>query len=718
MTGPWEKFANLDEGGPWSKFRPSEPPRPDYGDSTQGTLDYVRDLVRTQAQGAYVGLGDEAAAVARTMAEPAITGVKYWAGELTGGRIGGLSKEEQEELDRLDTPSKRAAFLSERYNANLAEEREGIARFREKNPWTAFASEVAGGAALPVGKLLNAPTLVGKTVRSAGVGGGYAGAYGFGSGEGGFQNRVGRGAEFAPWGVAGGAAVPPILAMGRGLLKGTSSIATQATDDQAAARLYFADRLRRSGTDEAALADDLARGQDAARFGKNARAELPETIADLTPANQRVLRGIKVGGDADDIIEPFLGKRQGGTIDFSKGADAGGQYGRLTNDLKLALKTGEQPLSDKISGLTARRKKIADKLFSAARAKSEPFDLSGTLTRYKFEAMQLADPAQRATLNRAVEAFTQSGNYGNYRNVQFPVIDVNRFHLAKQFLDDLLGTADVRSQGNLKRLLTMMKHDVLDDLLKPNAKGKPTINAAYRKALDTYSSQSELLAAADLGKAFANGAEEITPRMWRSLSEGEKGMVRRAWTQGMKTKMGGKAAGPTADYTHALRTPNAGDDLRMILPPSAGKAPAFPGGNRERLTELVRREHRMSTTSSRVQGNSTTAEKTVDAIDAGRMVHSLRYIKEQGGFVNAAINGLSDVIERLSAIKGRRARYLAQKLLSTDPSEQQQFLREVERAYGASVTRKIVTAAERARQRLTPAMAIGAASLGNDDAAR
>jgi hypothetical protein len=601
------------------------------------------------------------------------------------------------------------------------EERDAVDRFRKQNPKTAFGAELAGGLLTPglgtAAAVAKAPTLLGKAARAVPVGYGFGGVAGIGASESEDPREMLQAGHEAG---KTGAMIAPALpiagrVLGNALQKGDTA-AQNLVNKEGSAQLYLADKLRSRGTTEAALADDLARGQRAADFhvGKspdqvaedallrgrsdaetlkqikaaqtkqaNAQAPLPETIADVSPATQRTLRGIKVGGEADDIIEPFLGQRQAGSIDFAKGAEQGGQFSRLGDQLRLSLKLKDEDLADKLSALTGKRSAEADKLFDAARKGSEPFDLSRTLEKYNLLAMDMADPRQGNILRRAIALFDQSGTAGEKLKGRFPVDNIARFHNGKQALDDLLGSESIQQAGNLRRLLTGLKHDLMDGVFDGGR------NQAYRTALDRYASKSELLNAAKLGEGFARGTEEVTDKMFRSLSEGERTMFRAAWLRTTQRDMGGKAAGPTTDFTQELRKPNTAQDLRMILPPTAGKSADFPGGNRERIGELVSREARMSDTSRKVLGNSSTAEKAADAIDIGRIARVTRYIKDTGGLVQAAAASLSDALEKMSAIKGDRARYLATKLLETDSAKQQAFLREVEKRYGANAVRQI-----------------------------
>ena len=607
---------------------------------------YGKDLARTAFQGPTLGFGEEATATVRSLLE--------------GGK-------------RSD---------------KLAEERAALHRFSDQNPGTALGAELVGGLAMPGGAALGryvagGANLLRQSGRSAVVGSGIGATAAIGNVEGNdFQSYKDALSSGGTTGAAIGAALPPAIAGVQRAFQGAKSANLARTDSEASARLYMADRLRANGTDEQAVINDLTRGQQARQFG-GGYAELPEMIADTSPAAQRALRGIKVGGGADAEIESALGRRQAGVIDYTRGAETGGQLDRLTESTRLAMKGTDVDLADKMATVLGNRKVEANKLFSDARAQSQPFDLSSTLQRYSLEAMDLPDPKQRAALNRAVNLFQQRGK-ADGASPAFPVNNVDRFHKAKMALDDMLGTQSLKEQGNLYRLLTGLKHDMMDAVLPSNP--------AYKTALDKFSTKSALLNAGELGRAFAKGSEEITERMWRNMPEGEKVMVRKAWTEHQARSQGGKPAGPTSDFTQPFRSQNTQEDLRMLLPPGAGKSAEFPGGNREKLSEIVSREQRISDTARKVLGNSSTAEKAVDAIDISKLGRLTRYMKDSGGLFQAGVSGLADTLEKMSAIKGEKAQYLARKLLSTDPLEQTAFLRQVANEHGAHQSPKIMAA--------------------------
>lgn len=688
-------------------------PTPKY----DGWGDYAKDAARVAGQGAGLGFGDEIVAGVRSVLPDSLGGAPY--------------------ADALE------------------QERSGVKRFREHNPGTALGVELAAGFAVPAVGMARAvgaaPTLAQKTISGAKVGAGYGAVGGFGSGEGGVAKRLESSAEGAKWGAGIGAAIPLGMALARPVTQAADSTVQRATqtirDDESGARQYVADRLREAGVTEADIARDLQRGQRARAFNSRSVADLPETIADTHPAMQRVVRGIKVGGDADDVIEGFLGNRQAGNIDLARSGSAGGQYARVSDQLRRGMNVTQSALRDDLDRMAMDMRASANTKFSDAYASGEGFDLNNVLLKYALHAREVTHPAQRAKLVEATRLFDPNGylaldlieevprqlarvdsriaraeaagrdvselrirrdqmaedmqrrlqakiaSPGVEKRTNWGVNDVRRFQGAKEALDDMLGSQAVREQGNLYRLLTMMKHDLMD-AVAGGSRSQPAKNAKYFDALQDYATRAELRDAADLGKAIANGTETLTPASWKAMSRPQQEIARKAYSEAIQKKLGGKAQGPMTDFTAELRKPNVQDDLRVMLPPAAGRSAEFPGGNRERLAELIEREQRTTDTVRKVMGNSTTAEKAVDAMDVGRLARVARYMKEQGGPVQAAVSALSDQLEKFGAVKGRRAQYLAKKLLSADPREQAEFLMQVRRTHGQARVARITQAVE------------------------
>lgn len=708
MTGPWERYQQQ-PAGPWSRYQQPAPP-PKY----ESTGEWIGDLARTGAQGLTIGAGDEI-----------IAGVRSVLPESLGGAT---------------------------YDDALTQERAAVERFRTHNPFTALGTEIAGGMALGLALpglggaswIARGGNAASKVARSATVGAGWGTAGGFASGEGGVGNRLESAASGAKWGAGLGGAVQALAPVASSIA-GTATNTVQrgvqrVRDNEAAARLYFADRLRQAGTTEADIGRELQRGQAAANMPRHT-VDLPETIADAHPIAQRILRGIKVGGDAEDIIGPQLSQRQAGDYNLARGESVGGQYERVLEDVRRALNVGKSTVAQDIDRAATKRSQIASQKFSRAWQESfqpsNAFDLGGILERYGLTAQTLTHPTQRAKLVEALRLFDPQGyqaaditdqvarrlsrfderinrarlagrdvtdmmarraqlaedltrranerlsSPGVQKRLSMGVNTLERFQRAKEALDDMLSSSAVRDQPNLKRLLTGLKRDLMDEV-GGGAPGARTRNAAYFEALQDYASRSELMDAAEIGREIANGTRIVPQAEWSAMTRAQQSLARKAYLEQMTINTRSKTQGEMTDFTAAFRSPKAQDDLRMILPPRAGANEAFPGGNRERLAELIRRERRMTETNQKVMGNSTTAEKLIDAMDVSRLARVARYMRENGGPINAAVTALSEQIERFAAIKGQRARYLAQQLLTTDPQQQERFLQQITQQYGAS----------------------------------
>ena len=313
------------------------------------SVDWAKDALRTALQGFTLGHGDEILAWLRAKAE--------------GGS----------------------------YEQKRKEEREAVKRFGKEHGPGATATEIAGGLALPFGpmaKLFQGATTVGKVAKAVPLGYGTGFVSGVGASE---KESAGELVEAGhDTGKVGAVIAPAVPVVGQllgGATRKADTAAQSALNAEKGAQLYLADKLRAAGLTEAQIIAELERGLAAASFyagkapgqvaeemllaGKaddeilrrikatqtaqaNAQAPLPETIADVAPALQRTVRGIKVGGDADHVVEPFLAGRQAGAIDFTKGAEAGGQHARLSEQTRLALRVSDDALPDKLEKMTAK----------------------------------------------------------------------------------------------------------------------------------------------------------------------------------------------------------------------------------------------------------------------------------------------------------------------------------------------------------------------------
>ena len=163
-------------------------------------------MAKSFGQGVSLGFGDEAAAWARA----AFPKISNWMMKPSAF---------EESLGRTGQTVSTAPTYDQRYEEELAKERQALKDFEAQNPKLAMGSEIAGNvvggigmSALPgVGMLFRGSAGLGANVAK-GVGGGalLGGAQGFGQGEGGFDNRMTGATTGATVGAVAGGAIPVI----------------------------------------------------------------------------------------------------------------------------------------------------------------------------------------------------------------------------------------------------------------------------------------------------------------------------------------------------------------------------------------------------------------------------------------------------------------------------------------------------------------------------
>ena len=87
----------------------------------------------------------------------------------------------------------------------LAQERQQLQAFKKEAPGTAAAANIAGSLALPIPGMGAAKGVVGALGKGAALGAGFTAATGFGTGEGGFENRLSNAQNGLGWGAGLGA---------------------------------------------------------------------------------------------------------------------------------------------------------------------------------------------------------------------------------------------------------------------------------------------------------------------------------------------------------------------------------------------------------------------------------------------------------------------------------------------------------------------------------
>lgn len=176
------------------------------GRSKQGKAGGVDNFVRSAAQGASFGFGDEIAA----------------AGDAT---FGPYAEWALKKLNLGKTNTSQAKTWNERYTENLGGERAQDKAYADEHPGWDMAGKVTGGvggaiATLPRALIAGGTGLVNGVGRSAATGAGLGAVTGFGEGEGGFDERMMGAGKGAVIGGAAGALLHPVAAGAGALMSG------------------------------------------------------------------------------------------------------------------------------------------------------------------------------------------------------------------------------------------------------------------------------------------------------------------------------------------------------------------------------------------------------------------------------------------------------------------------------------------------------------------
>lgn len=169
---------------------------------------------------------------------------------------------------------------SEVYDASLNAERDRINAFREQSPVLAYGSEIVGAlpTAIATGGTGQAATLGGRMALGAANAGAQGVAYGFGAGEGGFQNRAVEAGKTGALSAVGGAAVP---ALASGVRNVVGRVAANRAADNVGMPAPAMNLLRRTMS-----VDDSLTGAGQQRI----QAAGPDgMLADAGPMGQNVL---------------------------------------------------------------------------------------------------------------------------------------------------------------------------------------------------------------------------------------------------------------------------------------------------------------------------------------------------------------------------------------------------------------------------------------------
>lgn len=204
---PWEAYqqdapvADAEQPKPWEQnWATAEAPKPEQRGLVNGTLQSV-------INGATFNLADESAAAGRAIADKILQEKPSFAPAM-GGNMG-VALVNQNPINSY------SAFINDKYNEYLPEERAAQKEFDKKHPFLSVGGRIAGAIANPATRIIpnaNGTLLGSKLLADVGMGalqgGVYGGMYGFGDGEGSLENRLKEAYRQGKTGAIVGGAIP------------------------------------------------------------------------------------------------------------------------------------------------------------------------------------------------------------------------------------------------------------------------------------------------------------------------------------------------------------------------------------------------------------------------------------------------------------------------------------------------------------------------------
>lgn len=585
-------------GDPWAMFptaqpeAPRAPPAMPPGMVLNPETGQVEDLnnpnnphvPRGQMSAAGLGVGQGVGFGLLDEATGGIAGADAFLRSLMGGG------------PQYGTPADAYAFGREAMRA-------GDAQAARSNPGTYIAGLLGGGvlnaaglssAASSLGMKI-APEVLAKmplwqrALTGAAAGGTQGAAYGFGSGEGGFDARMANADRSGEIGAVLGAAAPVIMAavrpvasavgrvLGAPFMKGADPYAAGLTIEQALSR-------------EGKTADEVTAALQAAQ----AEGQPMYTVADaLGTAGQRALNGVaRVPGQGAVNASETLAARQAGQGD------------RVSNFLSTALDAPDTA-AQREAALTAARDTAADTAYAAARANAGPVDVRGALATIDDRLSELQGSGIAGDAIDSALADIRSRLAAANPGAQIPgasaieLSDFERVLGVKRDVQDLIGAATKAGAKNKARFLNEVK-DALDSALE-------AASPAYRAANDEFAKQSAVIRAIEEGSAATSSRvrPEDTIAKIGGLTPDQKAAFSAGYADPLIAKIDSSAEGVNK------ARPFTSDKMAAEL----GVLAKDPG----LLARQLARENDMFATGSTVMRGSATANNAADVVGAGML---------------------------------------------------------------------------------------------------
>lgn len=444
--------------------------------------------------------------------------------------------------------------MGQAYDESLNDIRGFEKRFNQENPGASTLANLSGGLmTVGAGAFGNAARAV-QAVKAAGggfipqaissiyqggkVGAGLGALSGFGSAEGGAVNRLeGAGAGGIGGGLLG-AALPAIGVTGKSI--GSKLIDTFSSPTSRALKA-LADEAADIGFSPQKIAQELK------ALGPDAR------IADTSPNFQNKIAALSnMPGPAQEIAVNELSGRQSGQFDrilnaFEKGTGKkADDFHQTIDDLVQKRKVDSAPFYKKAYKVPYYGDERIDKLLSRP-------SMKGAIKKaYELAAEEGVDPKNLTGLD-----LNEAGDVVLKNAPTFKTLDY-----IKRGLDDVIEGYRDTTTGKLAldttgRAINNTKSEFLNTLKE--------LNPDYKAALDAYSGPSILKDAAESGRKFLRGDQELTSKIISEMSPAEKEMYVQGAVREIKDVLS-KGSTETSDVTNRLLSRDRLSKLENVFP--------------------------------------------------------------------------------------------------------------------------------------------------------
>lgn len=539
------------------------------------------------------------------------------------------------------------------YEKELSRVRAGIKQYEEQYPGRAFTGELMGGL-LPTAAALMAapftggatapaavagaartaaalPTLGSMTLRGMGYGAASGAAAGAGGATGGLESR-GMGALIGGgFGTVLGGAAPAVTSTigtgGRKILEATGI--TQPVDAATKARELIAKKLAQEGISP----EELAARQAAVVRTLGGR---DETLADIGGESMRRLaRGsMAIPNAAQTDVRQMLTER------------AIGAGPRITKDITDLTAIGARDINEVADEIIKNRSLLASPLYDQAYAAGQinSFAIDNLLKKSK-------------DIQYAISEARRLPEYADLPDNSMLMLDK-----AYKYVGGLANSAKISGKSSqaddLNNLRMSLRNAITDEV------------PVYGKALDTFSSESLLKDALELGaKNFLRKTPaEINREIKKFPGDAEQQMYRLGAVQSVRDEIYGmRETGNIADKF--LNSREMRDRMRTVFNSQ---------GEYETFIKNLERERQMAVTRSRIEGGSPTAPIQQDIAElAAQSPSEMLAAGAQmatGNVTGGATNLMRQLAPRLQGMNENVAEQVSRSVLDPRFNQQQEFL--------------------------------------------